>query len=138
MKLVRQQKGLSTIMFIIIVGLFGYAIYIGLKITPVYMEYFSIKTAVDGIAEEMKTRQMSRAQYIELMKRRLDVNYVDYGTLKPSRDGCEKSKNDVFYFKTIKKDTEIGVNYEKRIPMIANIDFLVTFDYKKSTSTLRQ
>ena len=138
MKLLKQQKGLSTIMFIIIVGLFGYAVYIGLKITPVYMEYFSIRSAVDGIAEEMKTRQMSRAQYIELMRRRLDINYVDYGTLEPSRDGCQKSKNDIFHFKTIKKDTEIGVNYEKRVPMIANIDFLVIFDYKKTTSTLRQ
>ena len=135
MKLTNKQTGMSTIVLIVIIGLFGYAIFIGLKITPVYMEYLSIKSAVDGLADEMQTRQMSKTQFKDLMRRRLDINYVSIDGLTPSRDGCEKTKKDVFYFKSAKKNTDVGVNYEKRIPVIANIDFLISFDYIRSVKS---
>ena len=138
MKLTNKQTGMSTIILIVIIGLFGYAIFMGLKITPVYMEYFSIRSAVDGLADEMQTRQMSKAQYMDLMRRRLDINYVNIDGLTPSRDGCEKSKKDPFHFKTVKKNTEVGVNYEKRIPMIANIDFLISFDYIRTVNAAKK
>jgi len=137
-KLTNKQTGLSTIVLIVIVGLFAYAIFIGLKITPVYMEYFSIKSTVDGLADEMKTRQMSKAQFMDLMEKRLDINYISIRDLKPSRDGCDKTKKDAFHFKTVKKNTEIGVNYEKRIPLIANIDFLLSFDYLRTVESGRK
>tara|TARA_R110002074_G_scaffold273719_2_gene445278 strand:- start:144 stop:590 length:447 start_codon:yes stop_codon:yes gene_type:complete len=133
-KLTNKQTGMSTIVLIVIVGLFGYAIFMGLKITPVYMEYFSIKSAIDGLADEMETRPMSKTQFMDFMRRRLDINYVNINELKPSRDGCEKSKKDVFHFKSAKKNTQVGLNYERRIPMIANIDFLITFDYMRTVS----
>ncbi len=135
MKLTKNQTGMSTIVLIVIIGLFGYAIFIGLKITPVYMEYFSVKSAVDGLAEEMKTRQMSKAQYMDLMRRRLDINYVNIDGLTPSRDGCDKTKKDAFHFKEVKKSTEVGVNYEKRIPMLVNIDFLISFNYIRTINS---
>ena len=132
MKLNKQQAGMSTIVLIVIIGLFGYAIFMGIKIAPVYMEYFSIKSAVDGLADEMKSRKMSKAQYMDLMRRRLDINYVNVNELKPSRDGCAKTKKDVFHYKAAKKAVELGVNYEKRVPMVANIDFLLSFDYVRT------
>ena len=133
-----KQTGMSTIILIVIIGLFGYAIFIGLKITPVYMEYFSIKSAVDGLADEMQTRQISKAQYLDLMARRLGINYVDIGGLAPSRDGCDKNKKEVFHFKKVKKSTEVGVDYEKRIPMVANIDFLISFNYIRTINSSRK
>ncbi|MFK8028541.1 MAG: DUF4845 domain-containing protein [Gammaproteobacteria bacterium] len=135
MKLTNKQTGMSTIVLIVIIGLFGYAIFIGLKIAPVYMEYLSLKSAVDSLADEMQTRQMSKTQFKDLMRRRLDINYVSIDGLTPSRDGCEKTKKDVFYFKSAKKNTDVGVNYEKRIPVIANIDFLISFDYIRSVKS---
>lgn len=132
MKSAKQQAGLSTIVLILIVGFFGYAIFIGLKVVPEYMEYYSIRSAVDGIADEMKTRKISKSQYLDLMRRRLDINYVNVSKLTPSRDGCVKSKKDVFHYKTTKKGTDLGVSYEKRIPIIANLDILVSFDYMRT------
>ncbi len=123
---------MSTIVLIVIIGLFGYAVFVGLKVAPVYMEYFSVKSAVDGLAEKMKTRQISKAQYIDLMRRRLDNSYVNIDGLIPSRDGCDKSKKDAFHFKTVKKSIEFGVDYEKRIPVLGNIDFLISFNYVRS------
>jgi len=99
-KLAKQQAGLSTIMLIIIVGVIGYGIYVGLKVVPVYMDYFSIKSSVNGLADEMKTRQISKSQYMDLLRRRLEINYIDVNGLTPSRDGCARSKRDVFHYKS--------------------------------------
>lgn len=135
MKLAKQQAGLSTIMLIILVGVIGYAIYVGLKVVPVYMDYFSIKSSVNSLADEMKTRQISKSQYMDLLRRRLDINYINTNDLKPKRDGCEISKRDVFHYKSTKKGIEVGVNYEKRVPLFANIDFLLTFDFMRTVQS---
>ncbi len=135
MKSNKHQTGMSMLLMIVIIGLFGYAIFIGIKIIPVYMEFFSIRSAVDGIADQMQTRQISKNQFEDFMRKRLDINYVDYGSLVPRRDGCKKDSKDVLQYKRNKKDIEIGVSYEKRVPMIANIDFLLEFNHSKKISS---
>ena len=136
-KSVKKQSGLSTIMLIIIVGLFGYAIYVGLKVVPEYMEYFSIKSSVDGLADEMKTRQISKTQYFDLLRRRLEINYIEVSKLVPSRDGCDKSKKEVFLYKGGKKGIDVGVNYEKRVPIIANVDILLSFNHMRNVKAVK-
>lgn len=137
MKSVKKQTGLSTIMLIVIVGFFGYVVYVGLKLVPEYMEYYSIKSAVDGLADEMKTRQISKTQYLDLIRRRLEINYVDVNRLVPSRDGCDKYKKEVFHYKTSKNGTDFGVSYEKRIDIVANVDVLLAFDYTRNVGSAK-
>ena len=130
----KHQSGMSLIMLIVIIGLFGYAVFIGIKLVPEYLEFHSVRSAVDSLGDEMKTRQISKSQYINLLERRLNVNYVDMFRLKPGRDGCDKSKKTAFTYKRGKKGIVLGVNYEKRIPMLANIDFLLRFNHEKSVA----
>ncbi len=132
MKLIKNQKGMPTIVLIIVVGFFAYSIFLGIKITPVYLEYLTIKSSVDALAEEMKTRQITKSQFMSLMAKRMDLNYVSVKDLVPRRDGCEKTTKEVFLFQRGKKEYEIGASYEKRIPIIANIDFLLNFEHKKA------
>ena len=134
MKLNNQQSGMSLIVMIFIIGLFGYAIYIGIKITPVYMEYFSIRSAVNSLADEMKSRQISKNQYMDSLRKRLDINYVNVSKLVPRRDGCEKTKKEVFTYKRGKKDISLGIGYEVRVPIVANADILLDFNYNKSVA----
>lgn len=128
----KHQSGMSLIVLIVIIGLFGYAVYVGIKLVPEYLEFHSISAAVDSLGDEMKTRQISKSQYMQLLDRRLNVNYVNMFNLKPSRDGCDKTKKEAFTYKRGKKEIVLGVNYEKRIPMLANVDFLLRFDHEKS------
>ena len=134
MKLKNHQSGMSLFVLIVIIGLFGYAIYIGVKVTPVYMEFLSIRSTVNSLADEMKARQMSKAQYMDSLRKRLDINYVDVRKLKPKRDGCEKSKSDIFSYKRGKKNIDLGLNYEVRVPIVANVDVLLNFDYSRSVA----
>lgn len=130
----KHQSGMSLIMLIVIIGLFGYAVYVGIKLIPEYMEFHSISSAVDSLGDEMKTRQISKNQYMDFLDRRLNINYVNMYELKPSRDGCSKNKKEVFTYKREKKEIILGINYEKRIPMLANVDFLLSFDHEKSVA----
>ena len=129
MKSINRQSGISFVFMLILIGLFGYAIFIGIKLAPAYMEFFSIKASIDGLATEMKTRNMNKKQALDLLDRRLSTNYVSVGDLKPAIVGCEKGKKDVFHFKRTKKETELGIHYEKRIPMIANVTAALDFEY---------
>ena len=130
----KHQSGMSLIILLVIIGLFGYAVYVGIKLVPEYLEFHSIRTAVNSLGDEMRTRSISKNQYLDLLERRLNVNYVDMFKLEPSRDGCDKSKKEVFTYKRGKKDILLGVNYEKRIPMLANVDFLLSFGHERSVA----
>ena len=135
MKSSKHQKGLSFIILVIIIGLlFGYAAFVGIKLAPEYMEYMSIRSAVNSLADEMESRVMSKNEYMDSLTKRLDVNYISTRKLVPSRDGCSKNKNDVFTYKRGKKDIELGVNYESRVPIIFNVDFLLSFSHMRSVS----
>ncbi len=129
MKTMNRQTGISIIFMLILIGLFGYAIFIGIKLVPAYLEFHSIKSSIDGLAGEMKVRKINKKQAIDLLNRRLNTNYVNVEELMPSRKGCTISKKDIFHFKRSKKEVEIGIHYEKRIPMIANVDVALDFDY---------
>ena len=129
MKSINRQAGISFVFMLILIGLFGYAIFIGIKLAPVYMEFYSIKSSIDGLAAEMKTRNLNKKQALDLLDRRLNTNYVSVGELKPSCVGGVSAKKDVFHFKRNKKETELGIHYEKRVPMIANVTAALDFEY---------
>ena len=137
MKSINRQAGISFIVMLVLVGLFGYAIYIGIKLAPVYMEYFTIKSSIDGLAEEMKTRNINKNQAKVLLLKRLDSNYIHLSSFKPRRDGCEKSGKEAYIYKKTKKDILIGIGYEKRVPIIANVDALLNFEYVSSVPIKR-
>ena len=132
MKLNQHQAGKSLILMIAIIGLFGYAIYIGIKIIPVYTEFVSIRSTMDSLVEEMQSQPLDKSKYMEFLRKRLDMNYIDVNALTPRRDGCEKNKKDVFSYQRSKESIELGLGYEVRVPIIANIDALLNFDYATS------
>lgn len=129
MRSMNKQDGASFLFTLIIVGILGYSVYIGLKLFPVYMEYQSVVSSLDALADEMKTKKLTKRQAWSLMTRKFDVNYIDPSTFKPIATDARSKKNEVFIFETKKKSTRVGMVYEKRIPLIANISAVVEFDY---------
>jgi DNA phosphorothioation-dependent restriction protein DptG len=129
MKLGNSQRGRSIILMIIIFGLFGYAIFVGIKLAPEYMQFYTLKSSVDEMAKEMESRSISKAQYETLMMRRMDVNYVSVKDLKLSNNGCPCAKGSVFVYNKSRSGTEVGISYQKRVPLIANVDAVLMFEH---------
>ncbi|MEM1002729.1 MAG: DUF4845 domain-containing protein [Bacteroidota bacterium] len=132
MKLGNSQRGRSILITIIVVGLFAYTIFIGIKLAPEYMQFYSIKSSIDGLAQEMGSREINKSQFEDLMGRRLGINYIDLSDLSMSNNGCPCSKESVYIYNKQKTDVQVGIKYQKLVPLIANVDVVLKFEHTKT------
>ena len=112
----RTQRGMTLIGFIVVLAVVGVFIFMGMKVIPMYSEYYSLKQALAGLAKEPGITESSPAQIKDLLFRRLDISYAD--SMKPA---------DV---KIVRKDAGylMTVDYEVRRPLISNIDVIGKFN----------
>ena len=112
----RTQRGMTLISFIVVLAVVGIFIYMGMKLIPMYSEYYSLKQALAGLARDPGITDNDPAKIKDLLFRRLDVSYST--NIKPA---------DV---KIVRKDAGylMTVNYEVRKPLISNIDVVGRFN----------
>jgi len=48
----RTQGGMTLIGFVLVLGLVGMFLYIGMKVIPMYTEYYAVKKSLDGLSME--------------------------------------------------------------------------------------
>lgn len=110
----RRQKGLSLIGFLLLLALALFFTYIGMKLVPIYLNHYSVVSAMKGVAEEAGVADMSQARIRNRLFRRLTVNYV-YG-VEPEHVTLTRGTS-----------VDLIVDYEIREQMIGNIDVVVKF-----------
>lgn len=115
----RKQGGITLVGFIIVLGVAGLFIYMGMKVIPMYSEYYSVKQALEGLENEPDIASESPAKIKDLFFRRLYISYAE--TVKPE------------HVKIVRKDSGylITVDYEVRKPLIANLDVVGRFNTEK-------
>lgn len=113
-----KQSGVTLIGFLFILAVFGFAAYMAMKLVPSYSEYMGVEKAMQQLATEGTSGKSLDGIRRDLM-RKMDFQYVDDAVVRPE---------DI----TIKKDaggaSQLRVAYDKEIPFIYNIDFLLHFD----------
>ncbi|GHA69982.1 DUF4845 domain-containing protein [Cognatilysobacter bugurensis] len=111
----RQQRGMTLIGFIMVLGVAGVFAYMGMKLIPMYSEYYTVKQSLEGIAKEPGITTQDTARIKDLFFRRLYVSYAE--NVKPE------------HVKITRKDAGfvVNVDYEVRKPLIANIDVVGRF-----------
>lgn len=112
----KRQRGITLIGFLIVLSVAGFFIYIGMKLLPVYSEYYSVVTAMKGVAEEPGIANRDPGAIRELFRRRFEIGYVD--SVRPEnirilRDGT---------------GPRLEVAYEVRRPLMFNLDFVAKFE----------
>ena len=93
----------------------GFFIYIGMKLFPVYTEYNSVVTDMNGLAAEPGIKQKSPEEVRALLFRRFDISYVE--SVKPENVKI-----------TRKEGYQLQVAYEVRRNLMYNLDFVAVFD----------
>ncbi|HZX76325.1 DUF4845 domain-containing protein [Lysobacter sp.] len=111
----RTQSGMTLIGFILVLAVVGVFIYMGMKLIPMYSEYYAVKTALRDVANESDVSQEDPAKIKDLFFRRL---YISYAENVKSED-VKIARRDAGYIMT--------VDYEVRRPLIANIDVVGHF-----------
>lgn len=104
--------------FVIVLIIAAFFIYTGMKLVPAYMEYMGVVKAMNQVASEPDTATKSPEQIRSDLGFKGDFQYVGDSVLKPDNIHIVTGSNG---------GTELEVRYDKKIPWIYNIDFLVHF-----------
>ena len=104
---------LGLIILVAFIALFAFA---GLRLTPIYLNYFKVVGVVEGVREEFDGTNANRSAIRSSISRRFDIESVGIITAK-----------DV---KVTKVDGghEVAATYSHKAPFIANVSFEVDFD----------
>lgn len=111
----RTQSGMTLIGFVIVLAVAGVFIYMGMKLIPMYSEYFAVKEALKELSKEAGIAQKDPSSIKDLFFRRLYISYAE--NVKP--ENVKIARKDAGYTMT--------VDYEVRRPLIANIDVVGHF-----------
>jgi len=112
-----KQTGITLIGFLVIlvvVAFFGYA---AMKLVPAYAESMGVTKAMNQIATSgVEGKSLDEIRRDLLFK--MGFQYVDDATIQPQDITVERAST----------GNVLHVNYDKQIPFVYNIDFLLHFD----------
>ena len=110
-----RQQGITLMGFLMVLAVVGVFAFIGIKLFPVYSEYYSVVGDMRGVAAEPGIAQAEPAAVKEKLFRRFDISYV--GSVRPENVKITRDKG-----------YNLRVNYEVRRPLAYNLDFVAKFD----------
>jgi len=106
---------MTLVGFIIVLAVVGVFAYMGMKVIPMYSEYYSVKQAMAGVAQQAGVANEDIGTIKDHLFKRLYINYAE--TVKPEN------------VKVVRKDSGyvMTVEYEVRKPLIYNLDVVGNF-----------
>lgn len=119
MKLRKHQKGLGALGWLVVLAIASFALTCFFRIGPLYLDYWQTKKALDLVLTNPAVANQSRPEIIAAIQKQLDVSLIE--TIKPADIKLNETRN----------GRELDASYEKRVPLIANIDVVVRFDKLK-------
>lgn len=112
----RRQAGITTLGLIILVAFAGLFVFAGIRLTPVYLNYFKVVGVVEGVTKEFDGAGATRAAIRTSVSRRFDIESVSIIT---ARDVKVTAVDGGF---------EVAATYSHKSPFISNVFFVVDFD----------
>jgi hypothetical protein len=111
-----KQTGITLVGFLVVLAVVGFFGYMAMKLVPAYAEFMGVTKAMNQLATEAGNQAPDQVRR-DLMNK-LDYQYVGSDTITPQDISIKRSGN----------AATLNVSYDKRIPFLYNIDFLVHFE----------
>lgn len=112
-----RQQGITLLGFLIILAIVGFFGYMGMKLVPAYAEYMGVAKSMEQIAtDEAASKSLQDMRQALMFK--MNFQYVDDATIRPS---------DITLLRNSAGANVLRVVYDKKIPFLYNIDFLLHF-----------
>jgi len=106
---------MTLIGFLVVLAVVGFGAYVGMKLFPMYQEFYSVKSSLKGLSNEPGIAGETPEKIEDLFFRRLYINYSE--NVKPEHVKLTRSD----------KGWKMDVNYEVRKPMVYNLDVVGKF-----------
>jgi hypothetical protein len=111
-----KQAGITLIGFLIVLVVVAFFGYMAMKLIPAYSEYMGVAKAMTQVSTEGADGKSLDELRRDLMFK-LGFQYVDDATIQPQDITIDRSNG-----------TQLHVAYDKQVPFIYNIDFLLHFE----------
>lgn len=112
-----SQRGVSVISVLLLLAILGVGFTIGIRLFPVYMDYFNVKSIMNEEAHSPGIGSKNYRAVWDGISKRLDINDINGITQKN------------FSMKTVGNQTTLTIKYQIKRHLIGNIDGLMSFDY---------
>ena len=112
------SHGFSLIGALFWVLLIGGAVTLGLRLGPYYLQFWTVRSVMDDTARNPDVAAMGRQAIIQTLEKKLYINDV------------RSVKNENFSFEKTDTGRVLGVHYEVRDHLVANLDVVLTFDHQ--------
>ena len=112
----KRQRGISMIGGLLMIIVVCFVALMVIRIVPIYVSYFTVKSTLEGLLQDPASRQMSVPELYNTLQKRFDIGYVsvvDARQVKIRQQGRERI---------------LSLAYEDRRPLIANLDIVASFD----------
>ncbi len=112
----RKQRGVTMIGWIFLLIPIAITLYAAIRVTPVYMNYYKVVSAMEKTASQLKVEEAVSPQSVRsTLGRHFDTGYVD--ELKAA--DIDVQRGDGVWSMT--------ADYEKTVPLFGNMHLLMTF-----------
>lgn len=116
MRTLYRQRGVSIPALIALLIVVGFVIMIGVRLAPVYFNYYTLVSLVKSVQEDPQLRDSPEPEVREAVNKRMRLNEVD------------DLGYDVVTINRPSSGLILDIAYEVRRPLIGNIDMVVYFN----------
>jgi ribulose 1,5-bisphosphate synthetase/thiazole synthase len=116
-----KQTGMTFIGLVLVIAAVIFIAVIGIKVTPAYLEFFSVKKIISKIGHEANFNSMSKKQIVDEFTNGANISYVT--VISGSDLVIQKSD----------EGNLVKAEYQVVLPVVANASILLDF----STSTAK-
>lgn len=118
-----RQRGMTMWGLLFVLGVLAFFMFLTFKLAPPYLQDFKIRAALDGLAKTSDVGRMSKAEMVEALGKRLDID--DVHDVDPRRLQVEARG----------RIRIIRLKYERVIPLAFNISALIEFDHIREVAS---
>lgn len=115
MRVTEKQKGMTLVGWLLTIAVIIFFLIILVKLMPVYLERFSVRSVMSSLENDVAVRTMESAEISNTILRRLKTNMVDSVT-----------KEDIYITHT-NNQRIIELDYEVRRNLFGNHDIVVKY-----------
>ena len=111
-----RQRGATFLGMVTIIAIIGFALYAGIRLTPLYLEYMAVVRALDQTAKELSGSGTTPQQLRTSLARRWaieDIHSVDTNEIEIKKEGAGFS---------------MRAWYRAEAPFIGNVSLVADFD----------
>ncbi|HZV61780.1 MAG TPA: DUF4845 domain-containing protein [Methylophilaceae bacterium] len=116
----KQQEGMTFIGLVFTIAAIVFVAVIGMKLTPAYLEFFSIKKAIAKIESDPSFANMSKNDIVQQFDRSASID--DIKTIQG---------NELLISKEEGGRPVVTAEYQTVVPLVANVSALI--DFRTST-----